>query len=286
MINLKSEIQNQSQSTAAATLRWENGQWRSLPDDAITPEWPLGIGIYDPQQDETIDLAITMRTPGADEALIYGYLFTEGIIQRASDIENIKLISPTEALVTLRPDLDFRPGDYHRFGYTNSSCGLCGKTDLEQLQRTFFHFPIPGTPVIAPATLTQMPAALAQQQQLFDRTGGIHAAALFNTSGELLSLQEDVGRHNALDKLIGGSMLQAQFPWRDKLLLLSGRISFELVQKAACAGTPLLAAIGAPSSLAIQLAEETGMTLIGFLREDRLNVYTYPERVVGHDAMS
>lgn len=226
-----------------------------------------------------------MRTPGADEALIYGYLLTEGIIQRANDIETVKLISATEALVTLRSDLAFRPADYHRFGYTNSSCGLCGKTDLEQLQRTFFHFPIPGTPVIAPSVLTQLPAALAEQQQLFGRTGGIHAAALFHTNGKLLSLQEDVGRHNALDKLIGSSMLQSQFPWRDKLLLLSGRISYELVQKAAAAGTPLLAAIGAPSSLAIQLAEETGMTLIGFLREDRLNVYTYPERMVGHDAL-
>lgn len=262
------------------TLRWENGQWRSLPDDAITPEWPLSIGIYDPQQDETIDLAITMRTPGADEALIYGYLFTEGIIQRASDIATIKLISPTEALVTLAAQVDFQPDNYHRFGYTNSSCGLCGKTDLEQLERTLYHFPVPGQPLVSPTVLTLLPQALTQQQHLFSQTGGIHAAALFDSNGQLLLLQEDVGRHNALDKLIGSSMLQSQFPWRDKLVLLSGRISYELVQKAATAGAPMVAAIGAPSSLAIQLAEETGMTLVGFLREDRLNVYTYPERVV------
>mgnify|MGYP002265952079 CR=1 FL=1 len=264
-----------------ATLRWENGQWRSLLDDAITPEWPLSIGIYDPQQDETIDLALPMRTPGDDEALIYGYLFTEGIIHRASDITTVKLISPTEALVTLSPEVDFRPDNYHRFGYTNSSCGLCGKTDVEPLQHTFFHFPIPGKPTIPPAILSQLPGLLAQQQELFGHTGGIHAAALFNIEGKLLALQEDVGRHNALDKLIGSSLQQAQFPWRDQLVLLSGRISCELGQKAASAGTSLLAAIGAPASLAIQLAEETGITLIGFLRQDRLNVYTYPERVVG-----
>ncbi|MGH1434555.1 MAG: formate dehydrogenase accessory sulfurtransferase FdhD [Lewinella sp.] len=278
---MKSKNAHHQEDKNHATLRWENGQWRSLPDDAITPEWPLSIGIYDPQQDEAVDLAITMRTPGADEALIYGYLFTEGIIHRASDIATVKLISPTEALVTLQPEVDFRPDNYHRFGYTNSSCGLCGKTDLEQLQRTFFHFPIPGKPTVSPAILTQLPDLLAQQQEVFGHTGGIHAAALFNTAGKLLALQEDVGRHNALDKLIGSSLQQAQFPWRDKLVLLSGRISFELVQKAASAGTPLLAAIGAPSSLAIQLAEENGITLIGFLRQDRLNVYTYPERIVG-----
>lgn len=226
-----------------------------------------------------------MRSPGNDEALIYGYLFTEGIIQRASDIAAIKLISPSEALVTLAAQVDFQPANYHRFGYTNSSCGLCGKTDLEQLERTLYHFPIPGQPIVSPEVLTQLPQALTQQQHLFSQTGGIHAAALFDTNGQFLFLQEDVGRHNALDKLIGNSMLQAQFPWRDKLVLLSGRISYELVQKAATAGTPILAAIGAPSSLAIQLAEETGMTLIGFLRRDRLNVYTYPERVMGHSTM-
>lgn len=261
------------------TRRWERGQWRDLPQDAITPEWPLAIQLRAAEQDVAVDLAVTMRTPGADEALIYGYLLAEGIIQRASDIVAIHSTSEDQAVVDLHPAVDFRADHHLRFGYTSSSCGLCGKTDLDQLQRTLYHFPVPGQPVVAAELLTQLPDKLLQQQQLFDQTGGIHAAALFTAEGEFIALQEDVGRHNALDKLLGTSLLAGQFPWRNHILLLSGRISYELVQKAAAAGTPLLLAIGAPSTLAIELAEEVGMTLVGFLRRERMNVYTYPERV-------
>lgn len=261
------------------TLRWENGQWHTLSQDAITPEWPLAIRLQSGPEGEILDLAVTMRTPGNDKALVLGFFLTEGIIQSAKDILQVKTTAKDQVTVTLDPTVDFRPENYQRFGYTNSSCGLCGKTDLEQLERTLYHYPIPGLPLVSPAVLTQLPQALTQQQQLFSKTGGIHAAALFNAQGQLLMLQEDVGRHNALDKLLGNSLLTGQFPWRNHLLLLSGRISYELVQKAATAGTPILAAIGAPSSLAIQLAEETGITLIGFLRSQRMNVYTYPERI-------
>lgn len=220
-----------------------------------------------------------MRSPGADEPLIIGYLFTEGVIHQASAVERIELVSAEEANVYLVPELSFDPTKYQRVGYANSSCGLCGKADLDQVEQTIHYFPSAGKPKVAPNVLSQLPRTLQEQQHLFTKTGGIHATALFDAQGQLLLLTEDVGRHNALDKLLGRALVAGVFPWRERIVLLSGRISYELVQKAAMAGVPILAAIGAPSSAAIALAEATGMTLLGFVRQDRMNVYTYPERV-------
>jgi FdhD protein len=265
------------------TLRWENGQSSLLSQDPITAESPLAIRLRaDDGNGQWLshDLAVTMRSPGQDDDLIRGYLFAEGIIQQATDITTIRYNSGEQVEVALAPGLIFRKEHHQRYSYTSSSCGLCGKTSLDQLAQTICHYPMPGFPKISGSYLCQLPQLLASQQLLFNQTGGIHAAALYNTEGKLLMTQEDVGRHNAFDKLCGRALREQQFPWRDKIVLVSGRLSYELVQKAAMAGTPILAAIGAPSTLAIELAEETGITLIGFLRETRFNIYTYPERVI------
>lgn len=267
-----------------ATVRWNNGQCLPLTDDPITPEVPLAIRLraYDNQgRWQVHDLAVTMRSPGQDDDLIRGYLFAEGIIQKTTDITAIRYNSAEQAEVVLAAGLIFKKEQHQRYSYTSSSCGLCGKSSLDQLSQTVCHFPIPAQPKISGEQLCRLPSLLNQQQLLFNQTGGIHAAALYNQQGELLMSQEDVGRHNAFDKLCGKALREQTFPWRDKVVLVSGRLSYELVQKAAMAGTPILAAIGAPSTLAIELAEETGITLIGFLREARFNIYTYPERVTG-----
>ncbi|MEO0728520.1 MAG: formate dehydrogenase accessory sulfurtransferase FdhD [Bacteroidota bacterium] len=265
-----------------STWRWENGQWRQLQADPIAPESPFAIRIlYGPKAGRTaLDFAIAMRSPGNDQDLILGYLFSEGIIHSNTDVDEIELVSQEAANVYLNSQLSFDPAQYQRVGYANSSCGLCGKADLKQVQRTIAFFPAKGHPLVPPTRLQQLPQLLREQQNMFSTTGGIHATALFTADGELLKITEDVGRHNALDKLLGWALQHQQFPWRDRIVLLSGRISYELVQKAAMAGTPILAAIGAPSSAAIELAEASGMTLVGFVRQDRLNVYTYPDRVL------
>lgn len=262
-------------------MRWEQGQWRRVEEDPIAPEAPLAIRlIWGKNEDrQAFDLAITMRSPGADDALIHGYLFSEGIISNSSFINRIEYPSDDTANVHLEPQVQINPTAYQRSSYANSSCGLCGKTDLGQIEQTIPYFPSKNQPKVLPGVLRALPDALRERQQLFAETGGIHATALFEVSGALLAITEDVGRHNALDKLLGTALLKGDFPWRNKVVLLSGRISYELVQKTAMAGTPILAAIGAPSTAAIELAIATGMTLVGFLRKDRMNVYTYPERI-------
>lgn len=264
------------------TLRWQNGQTTPLTDDPITQEAPLAIRLRAENSQGQLqlhELAVTMRSPGQDQELVRGYLFAEGIIHRAADIIHFKHHNDEQIEVSLANGIVFSSEQHQRYGYTTSSCGLCGKTNLEQLEQTACYFPTPALPKVSGTVLCQLPKILQQQQLRFQQTGGIHAAALFNTQGELLLVQEDVGRHNAFDKLCGQALAEGLFPWRNQIVLLSGRLSYELVQKAAMAGTPILAAIGAPSSLAIELAEETGITLIGFLRQERFNIYTYPERL-------
>jgi len=206
-------------------------------------------------------------------------LFAEGIIGQAKQVSSTNLVDFNNLEIELYPSVKFNAAQHQKSSFSNSACGLCSKTSLEQLDQTTCFFPTPGAPLIQPTILNKLSKSLYQQQSLFKLTGGMHAAALFDRKGRLLLSQEDVGRHNAMDKLIGISLQQGLMPWRDKIVFLSSRLSFELVQKAAMAGTPILAAIGAPSTLAIEMAEQSGMTLIGFLRDDRFNVYTYPERV-------
>jgi FdhD protein len=229
-----------------------------------------------------------MRTPGHDFELAAGFLFTEGIVRSPADIERVAYCGPSPepkpptnvVRVELRPDVKLDLERLSRHFYTSSSCGVCGKSSIDALRsQSSFALDTSDGLVVAEEVLHLLPERLRAAQGAFDATGGIHASALFNPKGELLELREDVGRHNALDKLIGGGLLAGKLPAKDSVLLVSGRASFELVQKASMAGIPVFAAVGAPSSLAIELARETGMTLIGFLRNRGFNIYSHPERV-------
>ncbi|MBW8822511.1 MAG: formate dehydrogenase accessory sulfurtransferase FdhD, partial [Streptomyces sp.] len=254
----------------------------SRPDTLVTEE-PLEIRLNGKP------LAITMRTPGDDFALAAGFLVSEGVLTHHDDLQNIVYCAgaTTDGTntynvvdVTTTPGLPIPDITLERNVYTTSSCGLCGKASLDAV-RTTTHWPINDTPPlrIDPDLLTSLPDRLRAAQRVFDRTGGLHAAALFTEHGELLDIREDVGRHNAVDKLIGRALQNANLPLSRVILLVSGRASFELAQKAVMAGIPVLAAVSAPSSLAVDLATETGLTLVGFLRGPSMNVYAGEHRL-------
>lgn len=250
--------------------------------DRVAVEEPLEIRLGFEVDDErqTRSAAITMRTPGDDADLATGFLFTEGIIRSPGDVAIVK---PCDGDNTLRVELedgvavDLAPLERHF--YTTSSCGVCGKTSLDALYvngvRPFSHF----TPVFAPHVLVTVPDRLRDAQSTFDETGGLHAAAAFDTAGELVVVREDVGRHNAVDKVVGALLAAGRLPAQELGLMVSGRASFELTQKALVAGMPLIAAVSAPSSLAVELAQEFNVTLVGFLRNDTFNVYAGKERI-------
>ncbi|HVJ85757.1 MAG TPA: formate dehydrogenase accessory sulfurtransferase FdhD [Caulifigura sp.] len=224
-------------------------------------------------------IAVTMRTPGHDSELAAGFLFTEGLLRDPSDVLAIRPCrSGNRVRVVLRDDVAFDAARMKRHFFANSSCGVCGKASIDAV-RVCRRIELTDQLDVNAATIRLLPERLRNAQAVFEHTGGLHGCALFSADGELRCVREDVGRHNAVDKLIGRQFLIGKTPLTDAVLLLSGRISFELVQKAAMAGIPLVAAIGAPSSLAVQLAEEVGMTLVGFLREDRFNVYTGGRRL-------
>lgn len=265
------------------------GSLLTATTDAVVVEEPLEIRISygEPGRRRTDSLAVTMRTPGHDAELALGFLLTEGLIGSAHDVAEIQEIPATAGdephdnrlLVSLHPQVKFDMSRVERHFYTSSSCGICGKASIEQVRAVSCYYPQQGQPVVTAGILNRLPQTQRLAQSLFEATGGIHAAALFDDAGQLLLLREDVGRHNALDKLIGAAMMKYWLPLRRHIVLVSGRAGFELVQKCAMAGIPVLAAVGAPSSLAVELAEETGMTLVGFLRDERFNVYSCPERV-------
>jgi FdhD protein len=254
----------------------------SGPDQLVVEE-PLEIQIAfgAKEKRQRLAMAVTMRTPGQDRELALGFLYTEGIIGRLADVLDVRWADNHEnrLLVELHPAFRFDPARVSRHFYTSSSCGVCGKASLDLVSATVCHLLKPGQPRVAPEGLYPLTEALRQQQRVFECTGGLHAAGLFDADGRLDLLREDVGRHNALDKIIGAALLQQRIPLKNQLLVLSGRIGFELVQKALMAGIPFLAAVGAPSSLAVQLAEEHGMTLVGFLRPHSFNIYCGAERV-------
>lgn len=236
----------------------------------------------------TTSLSVTMRTPGSDFELAAGFLFSEGIVTRKRDLMRIEYCTdaavPQEYNIVsavLRADVDFQADRLSRHFYMTSSCGVCGKTALEAVRVAARH-PIPNDePVVDVKTISEIPGRLRERQALFSETGGLHAAGLFDSKGNLMSLREDVGRHNAVDKVLGEAFLADRMPLSDRLLAISGRGSFELLQKAAVAGLPFVVAVGAPSSLAVAIANEFGMTLVGFAREDRFNVYTGRQRIAG-----
>lgn len=234
--------------------------------DAVAVEEPLEIRV------DGEPLAVTMRTPGHDEELALGFLLGEGLIDRPA------AVSLTDDLAANAVDVQgplLRDPGARRF-YTTSSCGVCGKGAIEEVA---VHAPaLPDGPAVERALLASLPERL--EQPGFERTGGLHATGLFETNGELISVREDVGRHNAMDKVIGRALADKAIPLHDRVLCVSGRLSFELVQKAAVAGAPILVGVGAPTSLAIELADDRGVTLAGFAREQRVNVYTRRDRVV------
>jgi FdhD protein len=257
--------------------------------DSLAIEEPLEIRLaYGPMQNRTTkNVSVTMRTPGNDAELAVGFLFTEGIIQSAADIADVyhNTIACSEnkqntIQVDLKEDITPHLQSAERNFYTTSSCGVCGKGSINAI-RTVHHFAQQHEDwQISNGLLYHLPQLLQEHQAVFANTGGLHASALFNLNGELLLLREDVGRHNALDKLIGSALNGSMLPLSSYILLLSGRASFELIQKAAAAGIRLVAAVGAPSSLAVELAQEFGITLVGFLRTNRFNIYSAPERIL------
>lgn len=260
--------------------RYADGR-TSAADDLLVTEEPLEIRLgHGPLDDrKEFRLSVTMRTPGSDEELALGFLLTEGIITGPSEVvrivpcENVKEEERGNVVrAELRPDVEVDAGRWQRNFYTTSSCGVCGKSSIEAVHMQCTR-PLGKAPKFAPSLITSLPDRMRDAQTVFKHTGGIHAAALFNEKGDLLLLREDIGRHNAVDKVIGAAA-NGQRPTDNTLLLVSGRAGFELVQKCAMAGIPAMAAVGAPSSLAVQLAKDRGMLLIGFLRGGRFNIYS------------
>ncbi len=252
--------------------------------DLLAVEEPLEIRVNHAQ------LAITMRTPGHDVELAAGFLVSEGVISRGEQLHRAMHCGGPGSggaantynilEVTLAPGVAAPAPELSRRFLTTSACGLCGKSSIEEIE-TVSRYRLAEDPAeLDAAVLTTFPEQLRARQAVFDKTGGLHAAALFDAdSGELLVLREDVGRHNAVDKVIGWAVLADRLPLRATVLMVSGRASFELAQKAVMAGVPMLAAVSAPSSLAVELADATGLTLVGFLRGDSMNVYTHPHRI-------
>src|ERR1700731_3909976 len=223
-------------------------------------------------------ISITMRTPGQDQELAVGFLYTEGILHDPNVIKEIAQGADSSITVTVPGNLDLKRLERHF--YTSSSCGVCGKTSLQALQiNREIHFD-PSRPKHSVEFLVETPRIVREQQSIFERTGGLHAAALFDPSRNLLRVCEDIGRHNAVDKLVGAELLAGRRDFADLLLFVSGRAGFELMQKSITTSIPFMAAVGAPSSLSVELARQYGSTLIGFLRESRFNLYSGPDRVL------
>ena len=267
-------------------LRLTGDRWQEEAD-ALAVEEPLEIRLRWWEREGLTEesIAITMRTPGADFELATGFLFGEGIIRGKQDFFEVGYcLDETEeqyynvVSMTLMPETRFDMSRLDRHFYTTSSCGVCGKSTLEALDIQGCSFVEP-TFSVHPGIIQSLPDRLRQEQDVFEQTGGLHASGLFDLEGNLLTLREDVGRHNALDKVIGSEVMTGRQALEDRILLLSGRASFELLQKSLMARIPIVAAVGAPSSLALELANSFGITLIGFVRPDSLNVYTHPERL-------
>jgi FdhD protein len=254
----------------------------AVQSDVLAVEEPLEIRLGCDVDGRRVHrpVSVTMRTPGHDHELAVGFLFTEGIVTTPEQVAEVHPCGNGNVVrVELRPGVPVDLARLERHFYTTSSCGVCGKASIQAVRVSPQNRALAGQPIVEAAVVHRLPEALRSRQAIFGQTGGLHASALFDASGNLLCLREDVGRHNALDKVIGERFLAGHVPLSESVLLVSGRASFELVQKAAVAGIPVLAAVGAPSSLAVSLAGEHGLTVMGFVRPDRFNVYSGVERV-------
>jgi len=268
---------------------WRVGGGGTAESDDVATEEPLEIRLGYSRDDGSrteASISITMRTPGSDEELAVGFLFGEGIITEAADVELVRPCGPpapnglinvvrVELAAHVRPDVE----RLERHFYTTSSCGVCGKASLDAVAVNGRFAIRESTFTVRGSILGGLPEALLLRQSIFGKTGGIHASGLFDAQGAIEIVREDVGRHNALDKVIGSQLRSGKVPLLERGIIVSGRASFELLQKAMVAGCPLVAAVGAPSSLAIELAQEFGLTLVGFLRPEHFNVYTNPQRI-------
>ncbi len=262
-------------STPVKILKWRSGRKASVSDQVACEE-PLEIRVNGKS------VSVMMRTPGHDKELAAGFLYTEGLIRSAKDIADIvgcqnpkNVLDENVINVFLTPKVRFDPGKLTRHFYASSSCGVCGKASLEAVRQSFK--PVKSTFRLSRKILFTLPDKLRQAQETFDKTGGLHASALFDAKGKLLVVREDVGRHNALDKVVGWGLFKGFLPFAGFCLLVSGRVSFEIMQKALAVGIPLVAAIGAPSSLAVSMAGENHQALVGFLRGEGMNIYCEPQ---------
>ena len=272
-----SEAELQGIGAGSVIRRKADGSYECITDE-VTIEEPLEIRIG------KNPLAVTMRTPGNDEELAAGFLLSEGIVRARADLRELSHCLLPNSLgnvlnVTLSPTAKFTPAAAHRFGTISTSCGLCGKTSIEFIRQQFPPIDSAARTQIQVATLLELPHRLRDAQGNFARTGGIHAAGIFDVNGELLFVREDIGRHNAVDKAIGRAFLEELLPLKRHVLVVSGRASLEIVQKALAAGIALVASVSAPSTLAVNFARESGQTLIGFLRPPTFNIYSHVERI-------
>ncbi len=272
-------------SRSMSILRWSEGFSHPI-DDSIAVEEPLEVRIVGSRNNREFrqSIAITMRTPGHDFELAVGFLLSEGLISHRNDVENIAYCQDAQGdkksnivNVFLSPNLEFDPRQFSRNVYMNSSCGICGRTTLDRVRTACSTLPS-GAVSMSLEALSSLAERMHKSQSLFHQTGGVHASGLFDAEGNLLHLGEDVGRHNALDKVIGHMLLNSQLPASNTILFLSGRASFELLQKAVIAGIPIVVAVGAPSSLAVEIAQEYEMTLVGFFQPGRCNIYSGADR--------
>ena len=282
MANIASVVRRKVANWTVTAVR-KDGSFASKPDVLVTEE-PLEIRAESPSQ-QAQPIAVTMRTPGHDFELAVGFLFTEGMIKRSDDVRTVRYCQlPDSAeqqfnVVTVSLSTPFDEALSRRGMVTSASCGICGTTSIEQLSQTVCRIDSKIGPVMSSVMLISLPDIVRKAQPTFDRTGGLHAAGLIDAKGIAMCVREDIGRHNAVDKVIGHAVLENKLPISDHALVVSGRLSFEIIQKAAMAGIAFIAAVGAPSNLAVQTAEDLGITLVGFVRDGVANIYTHKHRI-------
>ena len=282
MANIAAAVRRKVANWTVTAVR-KDGSQTSKPDVLVTEE-PLEIRAESPQQ-EAQPVAVTMRTPGHDFELAVGFLFTEGMIKRSEDVNTVRYCQlPDSAeqqfnVVTVSLAVPFDEALSRRGMVTSASCGICGTTSIEQLAQITSRIDLSTGPVMTAQMLTSLPDIIRKAQPTFDRTGGLHAAGLVDAQGVAYCVREDIGRHNAVDKVIGKAVLDIKVPISSHALVVSGRLSFEIIQKAAMAGIAFIAAVGAPSNLAVETAEDLGITLVGFVRDGTANIYTHKHRI-------
>ena len=282
MANIAAVVRRKVTNWAVTVVR-KDGTHASKPDVLVTEE-PLEIRVESPSQ-MVQPVAVTMRTPGHDFELAVGFLFTEGMIKNSDDVHTVRYCQlPDSAeqqfnVVTVSLTVQFDEALSRRGMVTSASCGICGTTSIEQLAQSVSRIESGFGPVMTSQMLVALPEIIREMQPTFDRTGGLHAAGLVDAQGVAFCVREDVGRHNAVDKVIGKAVLENKIPIRSHALVVSGRLSFEIIQKAAMAGISFIAAVGAPSSLAVETAEDLGITLVGFVRDGTANIYTHKHRI-------